>query len=104
MSERVEIENMKIGSKWFYAGGGGGGVITTNTNAVLVLLMMMTVATSTVASRTPISMTLEQHISDDPDLSQVLLFLAFFLHQLFFFFYRSSVEPVEPERWCISDY
>lgn len=56
---------MKIGSRWFYAGGGGGGV--------LVLLMMMMVAASTVASRTPISVTLEQHISDDPDLSQVLL-------------------------------
>ncbi|XP_052562221.1 fasciclin-1 isoform X2 [Culex pipiens pallens] len=53
---------MKIGSRWFYAGGGGGGV--------LVLLMMMMVAASTVASRTPISVTLEQHISDDPDLSQ----------------------------------
>lgn len=57
---------MKIGSKWLYAGGDGGG----GGGAVLVLLMMMTVATSTVASRTPISMTLEQHISDDPDLSQ----------------------------------
>lgn len=56
---------MKIGSRWFYAGGGGGG-----TNGVLVLLMMMMVAASTVASRTPISVTLEQHISDDPDLSQ----------------------------------
>lgn len=33
-------------------------------------MMMMTVATTTVASRTPITMTLEQHISDDPDLSQ----------------------------------
>uniref|UniRef100_A0A8D8IPA6 Fasciclin-1 n=3 Tax=Culex pipiens TaxID=7175 RepID=A0A8D8IPA6_CULPI len=53
---------MKIGSRWFYAGGGGGGI--------LVLLMMMMVAASTVASRTPISVTLEQHISDDPDLSQ----------------------------------
>lgn len=57
---------MKIGSKWLYAGGDGGG----GGGAVLVLLLMMTVATSTVASRTPISMTLEQHISDDPDLSQ----------------------------------
>lgn len=56
---------MKIGSRWFYAGGDGGG-----TNGVLVLLMMMMVAASTVASRTPISVTLEQHISDDPDLSQ----------------------------------
>lgn len=56
---------MKIGSRWFYAGGGGGG-----TNGVLVLLLMMMVAASTVASRTPISVTLEQHISDDPDLSQ----------------------------------
>lgn len=32
--------------------------------------MMMTVATSTVASRTPITTTLEQQISEDPDLSQ----------------------------------
>lgn len=55
---------MKIGSRWFYAGGGGGA------NGMLVLLMMMMVAASTVASRTPISVTLEQHISDDPDLSQ----------------------------------
>lgn len=32
--------------------------------------MMMTVATTTVASRTPITTTLEQQISEDPDLSQ----------------------------------
>ncbi|XP_058816979.1 fasciclin-1 isoform X2 [Topomyia yanbarensis] len=46
------------------AGGGGGGPIITTT-AFLMMLMVVTVA-----SRTPISMTLEEHISDDPDLSQ----------------------------------
>ncbi|XP_055593864.1 fasciclin-1 isoform X2 [Uranotaenia lowii] len=36
----------------------------------LLLTAVMTLLVTTVASRTPVSMTLEEHISDDPDLSQ----------------------------------
>ncbi|XP_058444738.1 fasciclin-1 isoform X2 [Malaya genurostris] len=55
--------------RWVGVGGavdrGPIGTTTTTATAFLVLLMV-----ATVASRTPISMTLEEHISDDPDLSQ----------------------------------
>ncbi|XP_055525593.1 fasciclin-1 isoform X2 [Wyeomyia smithii] len=45
--------------------GNRGGVLPSTTTAFLLLVMIVTVA-----ARTPISMTLEEHISDDPDLSQ----------------------------------
>lgn len=89
---------MKIGSRWFYAGGDGGG-----TNGVLVLLMMMMVAASTVASRTPISVTLEQHISDDPDLSQVLLSFSFCNNYPFSLVDRAW-NRLNLNDGCISDY
>lgn len=57
------IANMKIISKIFN-GSGGGGVISTTT---VVLLLM---AFATIEARTPISTTLAEHISEDPDLSQ----------------------------------
>ncbi|XP_053689218.1 fasciclin-1 [Sabethes cyaneus] len=65
---------MMIASGWIHrtgaaAGSGrgarGGVLISTTTTTILLLAMVVTVA-----SRTPISMTLEEHISDDPDLSQ----------------------------------
>lgn len=59
---------MKIGSKWFSGIAGGGGLFTTT--AISVLLMLTTMMTPMVASRTPIAVTLEEHISNDPDLSQ----------------------------------
>lgn len=63
--------NMKISSKWFSGSGGGGDKIGSTTTAVALLLMvLMTMMTPMVASRTPIAMTLEEHISNDPDLSQ----------------------------------
>nr|XP_029717638.1 fasciclin-1-like isoform X2 [Aedes albopictus] len=62
---------MKISSKWFSGSGGGGDKIGSTTTAVALLLMvLMTMMTPMVASRTPIAMTLEEHISNDPDLSQ----------------------------------
>ncbi|XP_062536830.1 fasciclin-1 isoform X2 [Armigeres subalbatus] len=63
---------MKINSKWFSAmSGGGGGSISSTTTALASLLMLLTtMMTPMVASRTPIAMTLEEHISTDPDLSQ----------------------------------
>lgn len=73
------ISNMMIKSGLIRAcgvGGGGsgggaghcgrGGVLISTTTTFLLLVMIVTVA-----ARTPISMTLEEHISDDPDLSQV---------------------------------
>ncbi|XP_021703235.1 fasciclin-1 isoform X3 [Aedes aegypti] len=62
---------MKISSKWF-SGGGGGGLTgsTTTACAALLLMVLTTMMTPMVASRTPIAMTLEEHISNDPDLSQ----------------------------------
>lgn len=65
---------MKISSKWF-SGGGGGGLTgsTTTACAALLLMVLTTMMTPMVASRTPIAMTLEEHISNDPDLSQVFI-------------------------------
>lgn len=61
---------MKIDSKWFSGIAGGGGLTSFTTTSILVLLMLTTMMTPMVASRTPIAVTLEEHISNDPDLSQ----------------------------------
>lgn len=62
---------MKIDSKWFSGIAGDGGLFSSTTTAIPLLLMLMTMMTPMVASRTPIAVTLEEHISNDPDLSQV---------------------------------
>lgn len=61
---------MKIDSKWFSGIAGGGGLTSSTTTTISLLVMLMTMMTPMVASRTPIAVTLEEHISNDPDLSQ----------------------------------
>ncbi|XP_065087061.1 fasciclin-1 isoform X2 [Ochlerotatus camptorhynchus] len=61
---------MKIDSKWFSGIAGGGGLFSSTTTAIPLLLMLMPMMTPMVASRTPIAFTVEEHISNDPDLSQ----------------------------------
>lgn len=56
---------MKINSKWLSGIAGG-----STTTGISLLLMLTTMMSPMVASRTPIAVTLEEHISNDPDLSQ----------------------------------